>query len=119
MEAYIIIGCIAAFTGVVAFLATIGRQVWSFLRQVAHFLADWFGEEGRPGVAARPGVMERLDSQDKVLSTHTQELRTISTRLVIVEGELKPNSGKSVKDTVNRIDQAIGGERTAGENENG
>lgn len=107
MEIYLILGSIAAAIALFTFASTIGRRAWNFFRQVAYFLSDWFGETARPGVPSRPGVMERLDCQDKVLEEHTRKLGDISTRLVTVENELKPNTGKSVKDAVNRIDQNI------------
>ncbi|OII62872.1 hypothetical protein BJP40_26920 [Streptomyces sp. CC53] len=54
------------------------------------FIDDWSGTEPRPGVPARPGVMERLGG--------------IEQRLASVEHELHPNSGASLRDAVNRVD---------------
>lgn len=51
-------------TGVVALLA-LAVKVFRGVRRVSHFLDDWFGEGPRPGVPARPGVMERLDSVEQ------------------------------------------------------
>lgn len=56
------------------------------LRRWSRQLDDLFGEPARPGVAARPGVMERL-------ALHDDALR-----------ELLPNGGSTIKDTVDRID---------------
>jgi hypothetical protein len=50
------------------------------------FLKDWAGEPAREGRDAVPGVMERLNN---------------------IDGELKRNGGKSVKDTVTRIEKRI------------
>jgi hypothetical protein len=50
------------------------------------FMEDWAGTEARPGRSATPGVMERLNR---------------------IDGELTRNGGKSVKDTVNRIDRRM------------
>lgn len=36
------------------------RPMFRLIRQVREFLDDWNGEEARPGVPGRPGVMERL-----------------------------------------------------------
>lgn len=50
------------------------------------FMLDWAGESARDGRDAVPGVMERLNN---------------------IDGELKRNGGKSVKDTVNRIEKRL------------
>lgn len=56
------------------------------VRKFGHVVDDLFGEPERPGVAARPGLMTRLGEL---------EIRT---------KELMPNSGSSMKDTLNRIE---------------
>ena len=50
------------------------------------FHEAWFGTVASPGRDAVPGVMERLQS---------------------IDGELKRNGGKSVKDTVNRTERKV------------
>lgn len=53
-----------------AALAAIGGAVRGMFRlfgRMQHFLDDWFGEEARDGVPARPGVMERLDSLEQAI----------------------------------------------------
>lgn len=107
MEIYIILGALAAFIAICTFIFTIGKRMWDFIRKLADFLSDWFGAEARPGVSRRAGVMERLDNQDTILASHTTQLGTISTRLEVVEGELSPNSGSSLKDAVSRIDKTV------------
>ena len=49
-------------------------------------MEDWFGEEDRPGVPGRDGVMQRL---------------------LNIELEVKPNGGGSIKDAVNRIEAKV------------
>jgi hypothetical protein len=72
--------------GVVALI----RWLRHHLGGLADFINDWHGEGARPGVPARPGVMERLSG--------------IEDRLAAVEHELQPNSGTSLRDAVNRVD---------------
>lgn len=60
-------------------LARVNTQLDSFMR-------DWDGTQKEPGRDAVPGVMERLNRLD---------------------GELSRNGGKSVKDTVNRIEKRL------------
>lgn len=83
-------------SGVVS-LAIIGLSIWAAVRplvkavsKINHdldtFMRDWKGTPAEPGRDAVPGVMERLNRLD---------------------GELSKNSGKSVKDTVNRIEKRL------------
>ncbi|MFF3029156.1 hypothetical protein [Microbacterium sp. NPDC057944] len=62
------------------------RKVWPLLKKLADFLDDVMGEEARPGVPARLGLMERV---------------------MRVEHELFPNSGKSLRDQTNRMEEKL------------
>ncbi|MES2866288.1 MAG: hypothetical protein V4703_05960 [Actinomycetota bacterium] len=55
-------------------------------RKVANFLDDVAGEPARPGVAARAGLMERVQR---------------------IEHEMFPNSGKSLRDQTNRMEEKL------------
>ncbi|MFD0772657.1 hypothetical protein ACFQZ2_01830 [Streptomonospora algeriensis] len=67
-----------------------GRKVWVFARRIGHFLDDVSGEPERPGVPARPGLMERVAA--------------IEDRLGHVEHEVQTNQGGSLKDAVRRTE---------------
>jgi hypothetical protein len=78
-------------------LGIIGTTMWAAIRplikavtkvnaQLDSFMRDWEGTPAEPGRDAVHGVMERLNKLD---------------------GELSRNGGKSVKDTVNRIDKRL------------
>ena len=72
------------------------RRVGAFTRRITHTLDDLTGEPERPGVRARPGVMERLSS--------------IEQRLDEVEGttrQLRPNGGSHLADAIARIETAV------------
>ncbi|GAA3718370.1 hypothetical protein [Streptomyces tremellae] len=60
------------------------RWVGKRWARIDEFIDDWQGTPPRPGVPARPGVMARLDA---------------------IEHELRPNSGSSLRDAVNRVDR--------------
>ena len=62
-------------------------------KRFIHFLDDYFGEEERPGFQGRPGMQERM----RIIE---QELRHISY-------EMRPNSGTSIKDAINRIEKRL------------
>lgn len=67
-------------------VGTSARQAKKF----EQFYEDWYGEEARPGVPRRPGVMERLADQDQALAD--------------IKGELTTNGGSSLKDRVVSMD---------------
>jgi hypothetical protein len=78
-------------------LAIIGTSLWLAIKplikavtninkKLDSFMRDWEGTAAEPGRDAVPGVMERLNRLD---------------------GELSRNGGKSVKDTVNRIEKRL------------
>ncbi|MFJ4907734.1 hypothetical protein ACIQCR_24535 [Streptomyces sp. NPDC093249] len=90
-------GIIAALGGAGAVLFRWGRSLRRGLRRVGQVLADWTGEEGRPGVPARPGVMQRLGDLGEQLSG-------LDERVQVIEHEVHPNSGSSLRDAVDRVD---------------
>lgn len=62
------------------------RKLWPVVKKLADFLDDVAGEPARPGVPARAGLMERVQR---------------------IEHELFPNSGKSLRDQTNRMEQKL------------
>lgn len=62
------------------------KKVWPLLKKLSDFLDDVAGEPARPGVPARAGLMERVQR---------------------IEHELFPNSGKSLRDQTNRIEEKV------------
>lgn len=72
-------GALGFATVIVAAVAMVVVKIWPLLRKLGHFLDDVAGEPARPGVEARPGLMERLAR---------------------IEHEVFPNSGGSLRDRV-------------------
>lgn len=102
MEATGIPALDAALTwgGAITVLASVGTVAWRGLRgtlrlarRVEEFMDDWAGEEERPGVPGRLGVMARVSA--------------IEDRLGRVEDELYPNSGGSLRDAVDLANQRL------------
>ncbi len=88
-----VLDAVLVWGGAVSVLGTVGTVVWRFLRTVSRlgsragqFLDDWYGEDGRAGVTARPGVMLRLAALEDGLDHLRHEVR--------------PNSGASLRDAV-------------------
>lgn len=63
------------------------------VKPIQDFLDDWNGTKPRPGVEAKPGVMERLQTLEDNTQTAVHELR--------------PNSGKSLHDQVIKIRKSL------------
>lgn len=76
------------------------KWVVPFARKVSHFIDDVAGEPARPGVPARPGLMERVTSIETTQVAHGESIE-------IVRHELFPNSGKSMRDQTNRMEQKL------------
>lgn len=85
-------------------ILTVGGLVWALLRPVVksarrtdmtlqELRRDWFGQEGRPGFPAVPGVPQRLYDVEQTLL----ELRPIVER---IEKEMHTNGGSSLRDLV-------------------
>lgn len=66
--------------------ALIGRPLRKLARQGDEFREDWYGTPARPGRAAVPGVPERL---------------------ALIEKELKPNSGGTLRDAISRVETRL------------
>lgn len=93
----------AIISGIVVIMSGIGwfiKRLHAIGKQFDDFMEDWRGERARPGVPEKPGIMERLSSQDKTLGD-------ISARLATVESEVGYGNGKSIRDAVNRMDGAL------------
>jgi hypothetical protein len=88
-------------------LGTAVAAVWRWSRGVRRigrrfeeFADDWQGTEERPGVPSRPGVMERLACFDT-------RLHSLDSRLAGVEHQMRPNSGSSMRDAIDRVERCV------------
>lgn len=101
-----IIGAAALITAVTVLVIALVRTS-RFIKRIVHFFDDYFGEDERPGVAARPGFSERMASIEKSLEKGTERFSTIEYKLDKIDYELRPNSGLSLRDAVNRIEKRV------------
>lgn len=84
-------GVVAAVGAALGLLHRATRGARRLAERLGDLADDWQGIPARPGVPGRPGVMQRLD--------------TIEQQLAAVEHELHPNSGSSLRDAVDRVDE--------------
>lgn len=89
----------------VIIIATIKTS--KFVKKIVHFFDDFLGEEERPGVAARPGFSERMSHMEKQLEKGNEKFSIIESKLDRIDYELRPNSGTSLRDAVNRIEKRL------------
>ncbi|SOB83126.1 hypothetical protein [Streptomyces sp. 1331.2] len=84
-------GAVVTVAGAAGLLWRTTRSARRLAQRVEDFVDDWQGTADRPGVPGRAGVMTRLDQ--------------IEHKLAAVQHELHPNSGGSLRDAVDRVDQ--------------
>lgn len=89
------------------FVVWVVRKIAPSLKKLTDMADDFLGEKARPGVPARPGVMERLAAHEAAQDDAAREQGAIADKLEVVRHELFPNSGTSLRDAVNRIDEKL------------
>jgi hypothetical protein len=89
-------GVVAALGAAVVMIGKGARLMRTTLKRLREFLDDWNGAPERPGHDRVPGVPERL--------------KLIETRVHQIELQVNPNGGGSLRDTVDRIADAVSGE---------
>ncbi|MEY9944875.1 hypothetical protein [Kitasatospora sp. GAS1066B] len=78
-------GAVVAVAGAAGILWRVTSALHHLVRHVEDAVADWAGTDDQPGVMARLGQIEH--------------------RIGAIEHELHPNSGSSLRDAVDRVDQ--------------
>lgn len=90
---YYIGGLLVSFGVILAFFRWCWRVLRPMWKGIREFLRDWHGEPPRPGFAGVPGVMIRI--------------QTVEDTVKFLKAEVSPNSGTSMKDTVNRVETDV------------
>ncbi|MEU0797184.1 hypothetical protein ABZ342_44580 [Amycolatopsis sp. NPDC005961] len=92
MSVFAIVGLVLGALAAVGAAWKVLKPAFLAVRRISHFFDDWFGEQARPGVPERPGVMARLEQMQVDLDK--------------VKHEMWPNSGGSLRDAVDRLEKA-------------
>ena len=79
------------------------RWAWRILKRTTHFLDDFFGEPERDGLAARPGVMARLQDLTDELGGISTQVRLNTKELSRISAQVFPNGGTSLRDAVDNL----------------
>lgn len=93
-----VITAISFLVFAIGIVYTLVRKLKPWMDSLRNFFEDWNGIPARPGVDAKPGVMERL-----------AKLEDIHLEVAEIKAEVKPNHGGSMRDQVTRIEDAVGG----------
>ena len=80
---------IAVLSALLTAAGFVMRWAWHTITRTGRFLDDYFGEEAREGLPARPGVQARLLSLEQ--------------KITAVLSETRPNGGNSFRDELRRI----------------
>lgn len=93
-------GALSVLTAVVTVAWKVLRGLLHLFRRVNQVIDDWAGQEERPGVPRRLGVMERVGGIEDRVGGIEDRVGGIEDRFTRVEHELHPNSGESLRDAV-------------------
>lgn len=96
---------IAIWVAVAGFVFAMFKWLIPFARKLVHFLDDVAGESARPGVPARPGLMERLSVVEEKQDEQSLSLAQQSAALAVVQHEVTTNHGSSLKDAVKKLEK--------------
>jgi hypothetical protein len=97
-----VLGLVLWVVTVGGMLVTARRWIRPLVVRLRDMLDDWQGQPARPGVAARPGVMERLGKTSEQLSDHTRRLEVIEKTSRSADFHSRPNHGGSAYDDTRR-----------------
>jgi hypothetical protein len=98
---------IAALITAVTIIVMGSIKMSKFIKKTVHFFDDFIGEEARPGVSSRAGFSERMSNIEKQLNEGTEKFSVIENKLDRIDYELRPNSGLSLRDAINRIEKRV------------
>lgn len=80
---------VAIVGGIGGMLLAFWKLIWPAMKRIRDFLTDWEGEDARPGVPARPGMMMRMETVEFDISS--------------IKDEINPDHGNSMKDQINDL----------------
>ena len=75
IEATFLVNWIIVFALLTTVGSIVGKRIWPIMRKLEHMLDDFNGTEARPGVPARPGIMERVESIEQRIKKLEEETK--------------------------------------------
>jgi hypothetical protein len=94
-------------------IAVFANKIFKVLRKFVRFLDDFNGVEERPGQDHRPGFPERIKDLEECmrevgqkvnsLNDTSESIKKIENKVILIEKELHPNHGTSMRDAVDKI----------------
>ena len=97
------------------------HKAWPFVRRFVGVINDFAGEEARPGVERRPGLMERMARQEQADVEKTRKIDELTVQMsrvradqvamasdmAEVKKEVTTNGGSSLKDAVGKLREQV------------
>jgi hypothetical protein len=88
LQGQVYLAVVSVLAGVTVSGVGLAAKVWPVVRRLDDFFDDWSGAPARPGVAAKPGVMQRLadleqgqSDRDRAQQAQQAALEQIARRL--------------------------------------
>ena len=75
-------------------VTVIGHKFWKLFGTWFKFIEDWYGTEDKPGITQR-------------LNEGQEHFNKIDIELATIKAELFNNGGSSLRDSIDRIEQAV------------
>lgn len=104
-----VIAVVATLIGIAVGVATLGGMMWRRLGPVVEMAQQLHGEDGdeRRGIAARPGILERQTTTERLVTEQAAELAALRADLHEVVSQLRHNGGSSLLDIVDKTYAAV------------
>ena len=80
---------------------TVGRKLWPLSKRITHLIDDLAGDDARPGVPARPGLMERVASVEAASHETRERLKDVEK----ATAQLLRNGGSHLADAIYRVEE--------------
>lgn len=91
---------VAPWAAGAALLVWVAVKIGKPIRKFMHLIDDLVGEEERPGMPARPGLMERV-------GTIEGKQDDLQAAVRVVQHEVTTNHGSSLKDAVKDVQERL------------
>lgn len=94
------IGALTALGALLTALSGLAYKVWPVARKLNHFVDDVAGEKARPGVPARPGLMERMCNLEGRMGNLEEDVS-------VVRAEVKNSHHTNLREDLDKVDDKV------------
>lgn len=100
---------VSTILAIVASTLALGGLMWRLLAPVLRISRFLHGEDGddRRGVPARPGILERQTTTERLVTEQAVEIAELRAMLREALAQLRNNGGSSMKDVIDKTYAAV------------